>query len=255
MARYGRMRAVYADRAGHFQVNWRRTQRQERDQEEALTLIKRGLKALDIELIAALSPQAKGRVERLFGTLQDRLIKEMRVRDIASLEEANRFLETEFIPFWNKRFTVTAQERVDAHRELPPGVDLLRLFAETKERVIGNDFTVRYLNRYYQIEERDADPAMPRTRVTIEQRLDGTLRFRWRERYLLPTPLPSPPPKPEAPTLPGPRPLSGAAANPKPAGPDHPWRRNPLVLGKRLTSPAPRATLSTPGGLEMALHP
>jgi transposase-like protein len=248
MARHGRMGAVYADRAGHFQMSLRRKERQEKDLDEAITLIRRGLNALDIELILALSPQAKGRVERLFGTLQDRLIKEMRVKGIASMEQANRFLEEEFIPFWDARFGVAPRESVDAHRELPRGVDLLRLFAETKERVIGNDFSFRYRNRFYQIEDHEADGAMPKSRITIEERLDGTLRFRWRERYLLPTPLLGAPLKPEQPRAVkpvGPRPLTGAAGKPIP--PDHPWRRFPNRVGKaRFTSPAARATLPTP---------
>jgi transposase len=247
LARHGRMGAVYADRAGHFQANFRRKERRERDEAEALTLIQRALGALDIELILALSPQAKGRVERLFGTLQDRLIKEMRVAGISSMEEANRFLEEDFIPFWDGRFIVEPVESVDAHRPLPGGVDLLRLFAETEERVIGHDFTFRFQNRFYQIEAHDADGAMPKSRMTIEQRLDGTLRFRWRERYFLPSPLearPAPPPKPKpAPAL-GPRPLAGAAGKPVPA--HHPWRRFPVRVGTRSTSPASRATLLTP---------
>lgn len=246
LAVHGRMGAVYADRATHFQVTTGQHRRQQHDLDPALTLIERALNALDIELIGALSPQAKGRVERLFGTLQDRLIKEMRVQGIASMEEANRFLEAEFIPFWNERFTVAPRETLDAHRELPEDVDLLRLFAATEERVIRNDFTFRYRNRFYQIEAHDADGAMPRTRVTIEERLDGTLRFHWRERYLMPTPLFEPSAQAEAPKPVGPRPPRGAAANPRPVGPDHPWRRSPLLVGKRLTSPAPRATPSTP---------
>lgn len=248
LARHGRMGAVYADRAGHFRVNFRRKERQERDEAEALTLIQRALGALDIELILALSPQAKGRVERLFGTLQDRLIKEMRVAGIASMEEANQFLEEVFIPFWDERFSVEPLESVDAHRPLPDGIDLMRLFAETEERVIAHDFTFRFQNRFYQIEAHEADGAMPKSRVTLEQRLDGTLRFRWRERYLLPTPLvarPVRPRKPKPAPLQGPRPLSGAAGKPIP--PDHPWRRFQHRVGKgRFTSSAPRATPLTP---------
>lgn len=248
LSRYGRMSAVYADRAGHFRANFRRGERREKDEAEALTLIQRALGALDVELIIALSPQAKGRVERLFGTLQDRLIKEMRVRGIDTMDAANRFLEEEFIPFWDARFTVEPTEAVDAHRPLPDGVDLLRLFAETEKRVIGQDFTFRYQNRFYQIEAQQADGAMPKTRITLERRLDGSLRFRWRERYLLPTALIAPPPKPKKPKpspVQGPRPLSGAAGKPVP--PDHPWRRFPVRVGKaRSTSPASRATPLTP---------
>ncbi len=244
MERFGRMGALYADRAGHFKMSLRAKERREKDLPEALTLIQRGLDALDIELILALSPQAKGRVERLFGTLQDRLIKEMRVSGVATMDEANRFLDEVFIPFWDERFGVEPREPVDAHRALPEGVDLLQIFAETDERVIDNDFTFRYKNRFYQIEVHDADGAMPKSRITIEQRLDGTTRFRWRGLYVLPTPLLT-------------RPSTAVAKNPQPDAPpvprvfkpaaDHPWRRFPLQVGKKqFTSPAPRATLSTP---------
>jgi len=238
LERHGRMGALYVDRAAHFQANFRQQERRERDLDKALTLIERGLKALDIELIFALSPQAKGRVERLFGTLQDRLIKEMRVRGISSMAEANRFLAEEFIPFWDQRFSKAPMQSLDAHRPLPEGIDLQRLFAETEERAIANDFTFRFKNQYYQIEAHESDGAMPKSRVTIEQRLDGTLRFRWRGRYLLPSPLLGPPPKPPADPKPakGPRPLTGAAG--KPLGPNHPWRRWPGPVGKKRPKPA-----------------
>lgn len=225
LERFGRPGALYTDRAGHFQAHFRARERREKDEQEALTLIRRGLDALGIELILALSPQAKGRVERLFGTLQDRLIKEMRVAAIASMDEANRFLEDVFIPFWEGRFTVEARESTDAHRPLPQECDLLRLFAETCERSIRPDFTFRYKNVYYQIEPAEADGVMPGRRLTIEHRLDGSTRYRWQERYLQPTLLADTPrrPEPKKAPPPAPRPLSGAAGKPIPA--THPWRR------------------------------
>lgn len=229
---FGRMGALYADRAGHFQAHFRARERRENDQAEALTLIRRALGALDIELIIALSPQAKGRVERLFRTLQDRLIKALRIRGISTMDAANEFLAAEFLSFWHARFTVPAREPVDAHRPLPDGVDLLRLFAETDDRVIGYDFTFRYQNQLYQIEAADANGAMPKSRLTIERRLDGTTRFRWRERYLSPTPLPAPPPaarsEPPATQAPTERPVRTG----RPIPPDHPWRRFPIVVGR-----------------------
>lgn len=231
LKRFGRMGVVYADRAGHFQAHFRSKQRRERDQAEALTLIERGLKELGIELIRALSPQAKGRVERLFGTLQDRLIKEMRVAGISSMATANRFLEKVFIPFWNERFTVPPTEPVDGHRPLAQGVDLLRVFAETEERVIRADFTFRYKNQHYQIEEGECDGAMPRSRVGIERRLDGSIRFRWKEGYLKPVAIAGRP-EPPAPPKPEPKPRPERAGRPNP--PDHPWRKHPILVGRAL---------------------
>lgn len=224
--KHGRMGALYTDRASHFQAHWQACARRARDAEEALTVLRRGLDALEIELIVALSPQAKGRVERLFGTLQDRLLKEMRVRGISSLPEANTFLEESFLPFWNRRFAVEPADPTDAHRTLPQGLDLLALFADVEERVIRNDFTFRFKNQHFQIEQKQADPLMPGSRVAIERRVDRSTHFRWRQRYLNPTPLqaaPKPPP-------PQPRPRKPPPTRPLP--PDHPWRRFPIRVGR-----------------------
>lgn len=228
---HGRMGALYTDRASHFQAHFRAKQRKEADEAEALTLIRRALDALEIELILALSPQAKGRVERLFKTLQDRLIKEMRITGIASREEANGFLDEVFVPFWNERFTVEAREPTDAHRALEQNVDLLRLFAETQTRVIRADFTFRYQNVHYQIEQTEADARMPKSRITIEQRLDGSVRYRWRERSLVTTALAQAPEPPR----PEPKPRATPPVRPVPA--DHPWRKNPIRVGRGRFTP------------------
>jgi hypothetical protein len=223
---HGRMGSLYTDQASHFKVNWCAKERAENDEPEALTLIRRALNALEIELILALSPQAKGRVERLFKTLQDRLVKELRVEGITTMEAANHFLDERFLPFWQERFTVEPRQASDALRPLPEGVDLMRLFAETDERVIREDFTFRYANQHFQIERAEAEPRMPGSRVTIEHRLDGSTCYRWRESYLEPRPLPSerarqPVTKPtqaQPSEPPQPRPVRKPAA-------DHPWRR------------------------------
>jgi hypothetical protein len=231
---HGRMGALYTDRASHFKANWRAKQRKEADEPEALTLIRRALDGLQIELILALSPQAKGRVERLFGTLQDRLVKELRVAGIATMEEANRFLGDVFLPFWEERFTVAPREPADAHRPLATDVDLLRLFAETDERVVREDFTFRYRNVYYQVEEREAEPRMPGSRITIEHRLDGSVRYRWQESYLEPTPLPSKPERKQQQEEVPPPEIQSTARKPapRPLSPDHPWRRYPIRVGR-----------------------
>ena len=229
---HGRMGAIYADRASHFKANWNAKKRREADAPEAITLIRRALDSLEIQLILALSPQAKGRVERLFGTLQDRLVKELRVAGITAMEDANRFLDDTFLPFWEERFTVEPTEPADAHRPLAADVDLMRLFAETDERVIREDFTFRYRNVYFQIGESDADSRMPGSRVTIEHRLDGTTRYRWQESYVEPAPLPGPPPRRAEEKRQKQR-TPGAASEVKrrrPA-PDHPWRRYPIRFG------------------------
>jgi hypothetical protein len=175
----GRMQALYTDQASHFSqsADGRRTQ----------SAIRKGLQSMGSELILALSPQAKGRVERLFGTLQDRLVKEMRVAGVSCMAEANAFLDHVFIPFWKRRFKIAPVDFADAHLPLEPALNLLRAFAETQSRVIAKDYTIRYRNTFWQIEAAQADPNMPLQRVQVEQWPDGSLHFYWREREIAPT--------------------------------------------------------------------
>lgn len=118
LERYGRPLALYTDKNSLF-VTSRRPEREEQLRDTpARTQFGRALAELDIEWIAAHSPQAKGRIERLFGTLQDRLVKEMRLAEIDTLEAANRFLEITFWPSWEERFAVPPAQSSDAHRRL-----------------------------------------------------------------------------------------------------------------------------------------
>jgi hypothetical protein len=228
---HGRMGALYVDRASHF-GNWRSAHGSRRAGEDAdpvmvNSIIRRGLEQLEVELILALSPQAKGRIERLFGTLQDRLIKEMRVAGVSSMEEANRFLSEGFIPFWNRRFTVSPADAADAHRPLPAGVDLNALFAETETRVLREDFTFRYRNVHWQVEAVDAKELWPKQKITVERRLDGSVHYCCDGRYLTPVRFiasPPPPPKPPAPRQRH-RPPT-----------DHPWRKPVIAVPKALRS-------------------
>ena len=163
------------------------------------------------------------RVERSFGTARDRLVKEMRLEGIASLEGANRFLQDYWVPFWNERFTVEPADPRDAHRPLPADADLEALFAETERRVVARDFTIRFAKRRWQIPEREAGGIAPSAEVIVERRLDGDIRFRFGDRYLglepvRQAPAASPNDAPAKPAKPRPAP-------PKPA-PDHPWRKH-----------------------------
>ena len=241
LQRHGRPLAFYTDRAVHFANARRHASRlppEEREAEPTLSIIRRGLEALGIELILAYSPQAKGRIERDFGTSQDRLVKELRLAGVSTLEAANRFLEEVYVPFWNKRFATEPADPSDAHRPLPKATDLQRLFAETEERSLSNDFTIRYRNQKLQIRQQEAEAIRPGQKIIVEQRLDGTTCFRWRDRYLTLEavgdfrprgprhPLPKTPvripkaagAKPKAPT-------SKARRKPPKPAPNHPWRQ------------------------------
>lgn len=219
--RFGRMGALYVDRATHFQAQKR--SRELADEPPMSSVIKRGLQSLDIELISALSPQAKGRVERLFKTLQDRLLKEMRVSRISTIEAANQFLEQSFIPFWNERFSVKPQISQDFHRPLPEEIDLMEIFAEVYTRQVRADFTIRYENIYYQVPKHLAAAAMPGTKLKVLRRLDGKLSFQWGPRNIELTRLPGLPDTP----LKIPRPRFHPEARPMA---NHPWRKSNLLF-------------------------
>ena len=181
--RYGRPVAIYADQASHFKCTEKRTIADELAGREAETQIGRAFRELDIRYIAAHSPQAKGRVERAFGTLQDRLVKELRLRHISTIKAANEYLEKEFLPSWNRRFGVKPASSVNAHR-LRKGFDLEAILSIQEDRIVANDYTIRYNNRVYQIERQHCSRGLRRARVTVEQRLDKKVRIRWQGRYL-----------------------------------------------------------------------
>ena len=184
LERWGRPLAFYTDKAGLFQVNRPASREEELAGEEARTQIGRALQELGIEWIAAHSPQAKGRVERCFGTLQDRLVKGLRVAGVRSLEQANVYLEREFLPQWEKRFTVQPRNPTDAHRKLGPGHDLAAILSQVESRVVTNDYTLRFQGTSYQIQREAITAGLRGSRVRLEQRLDGTLAAKFRGRYL-----------------------------------------------------------------------
>jgi hypothetical protein len=143
-----------------------------------LSHFERALRELGVEVKHAQSPQAKGRIERLFGTLQDRLIKEMRLRGIQTLEEANLFLE-DYLPIYNRKFTVLPKERGNLHRPLGRGVDLDAILCKKTERTLRNDFTVAHHRKLYQVEE-----AIQASKVIVQDRIDGSLRIYYKDRAL-----------------------------------------------------------------------
>jgi Helix-turn-helix domain len=178
LALSGRPLALYADRHSIFQAQ---------DKGKALgegeTQFGRALRELDIELIWAHSPQAKGRVERSFGTAQDRWVKELRLAKVRTIAQANRLLEEYLLPQHNQRFTVAPADARDAHRSLGPAYNVAAILSVQHERVVGNDYTVRFQNRFYQL-GKPIYPGERRGKVVIELRLDGTMAIRFRDRYL-----------------------------------------------------------------------
>ena len=181
---FGRPLDYYTDKAGLFQVNRPLHHNKHLEETPPLTQIGRALKELGIGWIAAHSPQAKGRIERFFGTAQDRLVKGLRKAGASTLEAANEYLERVYLPMWNERFTVEAANRSDAHRQLLKQQELAAILSHVEERVISNDYTFQFGPEHYQIQKRSIVPRMRGAQLRVEVRLDGTLAARWEGKYV-----------------------------------------------------------------------
>jgi hypothetical protein len=181
----GRMVDTYTDRDSMFMVPLRagetESQRREADR---LTQIGRGLRELGIGWIAAYSPQAKGRIERSFGTDQDRLVKQLRLAKVTTMQAANEFLQKEYWPEWNERFARPLTGIVDLHRPLTPEIDLGAALSHVEQRVISNDYTFSFAGRRFQIARQDVKGGMKGQRVRVELRLNGELRARYEGQYV-----------------------------------------------------------------------
>ncbi|HXJ91333.1 MAG TPA: ISNCY family transposase [Terriglobia bacterium] len=214
LERWGRPVAFYTDKGSVFRVNKPVVEASDDEAvKEETTQIGRALKELGIGWIAAHSPQAKGRIERSFGTAQDRLVKGLRIAKAARLEEANRYLEQEYLPLWNGTFTAVAESPTDAHRPLRREHDLAAILSQVEARVVTPDYTIRYQGKIYQIARADIRAGLRGGRVRVEQRLDGSLAVKFRERYLNTTEC-QPRPKTPAP----PKPATTAKKAPTKAG-------------------------------------
>jgi hypothetical protein len=233
--RHGRLLAVYADRDSIYRVNRTPTGEEALDGRQPETQFGRALRQLDIAYIPAYSPQAKGRVERSFGTDQDRLVKELRLAGIATIEAANRFLEEVYEPMLNERFSVTPASTVDAHRSRR-GFDLKAILSVQETRVVANDYTIRYHGQVLQIERRSIRAGLRKAKVIVEQRLDGSVKLRWRGRYLryhrvLPRPKTTTTTTSTRETTKAKRRVAAPASVPSASAPtrrpakDHPWRQ------------------------------
>jgi biotin operon repressor len=185
----GRPLAFYTDKASLFQTAPKIARDQKelaREEREPLppTQIGRALRELAIVWNAAHSPQAKGRVERSFQTAQDRLVKGLRVAQAKTLEQANRYLETEFLPWWNQHLKVVAKNPTDAHRPLDAEHDLAASLSLVETRQVANDYTIRFDSNQYQIARADIRTGLRGANVRIESRLDGSLKVRFQRHYL-----------------------------------------------------------------------
>lgn len=180
--------AIYMDRHGIFRRNddhW--TLEEQLAGEQMPTQVGQALRALGIEPIFALSPQAKGRVERLFGTLQDRLVQELRLAGMTTPEQATPFLNGPFKADFNARFAKPAQQSQAAWRPLPRGVDVDRICSFRYEAVVGNDNAVRLGGIILDIPAGPRRRGYAKARVEVRQLIDGRWRVYYHNQLLLET--------------------------------------------------------------------
>lgn len=221
--RQGLPRALYVDRHGIYRADWEPAADEILEGIEPETQFGRAMRVLDVELIQARSPQAKGRVERVNRTLQDRLVKELSRVGISDLEAANRYLEETFLAKFNAQFGKPAAQPSDLHRVISDE-RILRELSVQENRVVQPNWTVRWHNRFLQLPSASAEQVQPGQSVVISQQLDGRLRIfagavelTWSD--VRDTPPPPPKRRPSGPT--------GSSQGQKPRA-DHPWRGRAL---------------------------
>jgi hypothetical protein len=238
LARYGKPVAFYSDKNSIFKVNMPNAL-----SGSGMTQFGRAMKELDIEIICANSPQAKGRVERAIQVLQDRLVKEMRLRDISSIEAANEFA-AEFIEDYNARFAVQPRSLHDVHRSLLPNDDLERVFTLQEQRILSKNLTLQYEKVVYQIQTSRPSYAMRKAPVTVCENDQGQVNILYKGQPLDYTIYLKQHRQAEV--------VSSKAINEKLKKPhkpakDHPWRRyGHRVSGKSITEVAQHEPTASP---------
>ena len=210
--KYGIPASIYLDKHSTYKSTKKQSIEDQLNNQEHLSQFARAVTELGVNVIYADSPQAKGRIERLFKTFQDRVIKEMRLRGIISIEEGNRFLKW-YLPVYVKRFAVKPAKQGDLHRPLSKDIDLNKILCKKTECALRNDFTVAYDKKLYQVKDN-----IRAKKVIVEERTDGSMLIRHKGAILKFKEITTRPEK---------------IAQPKPYLPrqvyippvDHPWRR------------------------------
>ena len=231
--KYGIPKAIYVDWKNVYVTQREPTVEEQLAGELPLTQFGRACQKLGIEIITASSPQAKGRVERKHGVYQDRWVKELRLAGIKDMERANQSLSG-FTEKLNARFAVEPRGSADFHRPVPQGMDLRHVFCLEESRTVGNDWVVRYKNRFFQIVSQSNLPPAGR-KVLVQEHLDGAVHIACREREVLFTEIKELPRKPMV--------TQQKQQNSEPKRkyippPDHPWRRFSLQT-QRISQASP----------------
>lgn len=178
--KYGKPKSIYLDRGSVYKVNCKTVF----DDPEVLTQFERACEELGIEVIHARSPQAKGRIENGFGTLQDRLVKELRLRNISNMDDANKYLKEDFLTKYNQRFAIPAKCQGDFHKPLNHKENLVKIFSTQSVRQVNNDFTVKLRGKWYQLNKVQPKTILQKSKVIIEERMDGSIAIKQNDIYL-----------------------------------------------------------------------
>lgn len=165
---FGKPRSIYTDRGGVYKVN------NNNEDGQRITDYERSLNMLGIELIHALSPQAKGRVERSFQTDQQRLVRELKAYGITDISEANDYLESKYIPKHNAKYAVSPRSNVNLHDPIND-INLENIFVRTSQRCVSNDWTILYNNKRLQLDSSRPATVKPKDIVTFNERLDNSI--------------------------------------------------------------------------------
>jgi len=222
--RYGVPKALYADRKNIYVNEREPTVEEQLAGEVPLTPFGKACTKLGIEIITASSPQARGRVERKHAVYQDRLVKELRLRGVRTIEGANEMLQGGFVEQLNAKFARPATKPEDAHRRLPEGLQLASVFVFEDVRTVPNDWVIRHENRFWQLTGPKEWLPRPKAKVVVQRRLDGSLHILYRTRELSIREIPLEArrrPARKAPPVSPPTPRH----SPSTPAPDHPWRR------------------------------
>lgn len=179
---HGKPHSIYLDKFSTYKMN----QRAAIENHDTETQFQRAMRQLGIEPITAHSPQAKGRIERLFKTFQDRLVKELRLRNISTIREANRFLEAEFLPGYAKKYAVEPKNKTNLHTPLSESEkkNLDSIFSKQATRTVRNDFTISFKNQWYQLSKHQSVTVRKQDTILVEERLDNAIHFSLRKKYL-----------------------------------------------------------------------
>lgn len=223
LERWGRPVDYYVDKDSIYVINRQAAVEEELRDEQPMTQFTRAMKELGIGVIPANSPQAKGRVERGFRTHQDRLVKELRLAEISTMEQANEFLWKVYIPDHNARYSIDPAKPVDVHKPLLSQHDLASSLSIQIQRQVQNDFTIQHRKRFFQLEEKQPLRLHRKAEITVQEHLDGSMHLVFKNQRLNYRPIEKRPSR----STEARKSVRTDSASRRPCKPatNHPWRR------------------------------